>query len=127
MTETPSEKARLAELAAFLEAHPGIDHVDACLVDLCGIIRGKRYPRADLEKLFSSGLQFPYSTYLLDVTGHCADPCGRGISDGDPDGVCLPIPGTLVPAPWVGASAGQVLVSMRDGDGAPALLSLIHI
>jgi glutamine synthetase len=122
MTETSSEKARLAELTAFLEAHPGIDHVDACLVDLCGIIRGKRYPRADLEKLFRSGLQFPYSTYLLDVTGHCADPCGRGISDGDPEGVCLPIPGTLVPAPWVGTSAGQVLVTMCDGDGAPALM-----
>jgi glutamine synthetase len=122
MTENSTETVRLAELAAFLEAHPGIDHVDACLVDVCGIIRGKRYPRADLEKLFRSGLQFPYSTYLLDVTGHCADPCGRGISDGDPDGVCLPVPGTLVPTPWVGESAAQVLVTMIEGDGAPAMM-----
>ncbi len=120
MTEHSSEEARLAELAAFLQAHPNIDHVDACLIDLCGIIRGKRYPRADLEKLFRSGLQFPYSTYYLDVTGHCADPCGRGISDGDPDGVCLPVPGTLVPTPWVSERAAQVLVTMSDGDGAPA-------
>jgi glutamine synthetase len=78
MSKPSTEKARLAELAAFLQAHPRVDHVDACLVDVCGIIRGKRYPRGDLEKLFRSGLQFPYSTYLLDVTGHCADPCGRG-------------------------------------------------
>jgi len=122
MIEISAEKSRLAELAEFLRAHPRIDHVNACLVDLCGIIRGKRYPRADLEKLFHSGLQFPYSTYLLDATGHCADPCGLGISDGDPDGVCLPIAGTLVPTPWLGDSAAQVLVSMTDGDGLPAML-----
>jgi glutamine synthetase len=122
MSNHCAEEARLAELATFLEAHPDVDHVDACLVDICGIIRGKRHPRGDLEKLFRSGLQFPYSTYLLDVTGHCADPCGRGISDGDPDGVCLPIPGTLVPTPWVGPSAAQVLVSMSEGDGRPAMM-----
>lgn len=120
MNDISAEQARLAELAAFLDAHPDVDHVDACLVDLCGIIRGKRYPRGDLEKLFRSGLQFPYSTYFLDVTGSCADPCGLGISDGDPDGVCLPIPGTLVPTPWVGPSAAQVLVTMAEGDGTPA-------
>ncbi len=122
MTANPAENARLAELAAFLDAHPAVDHVDACLVDVCGIIRGKRYPRADLEKLFRSGLQFPYSTYLLDVTGHCADALGRGISDGDPDGICLPIPGTLVPTPWVGESAAQVLVTMCEAGGAPAMV-----
>jgi len=122
MSTKPAPKERLAELASFLEAHPQVDHVDACLVDVCGIIRGKRYPRADLEKLFRSGLQFPYSSYLLDVTGSCADPCGRGISDGDPDGVCLPIPGTLVPTPWVGDSAAQVLVTMSEGEGVPAMV-----
>jgi glutamine synthetase len=122
MSNNSDHRARLAELAAFLDQHPRVDHVDACLVDVCGIIRGKRYPRADLEKLFRSGLQFPYSTYLLDVTGNCADPCGRGISDGDPDGICLPIPETLVPTPWVGESAAQVLVSMADGDGVPAMM-----
>ncbi len=122
MSNSSADKARLAELAAFLDRHPQVDHVDACLVDVCGIIRGKRFPRADLEKLFRSGLQFPCSTYLLDVTGNCADPCGRGISDGDPDGLCLPIPGTLVPTPWVGESAAQVLVTMTDGDGAPAMM-----
>ncbi len=120
MSSPAREPERLAELATFLDAHPSVDHVDACLVDLCGIVRGKRYPRPDLEKLFRSGLQFPYSTYFLDVTGHCADPCGRGISDGDPDGVCLPLPGTLVPIPWVGPEAAQVLVTMFDDTGAPA-------
>jgi len=122
MSETSAEKGRLAELAAFLQAHPLVDHVDACLVDVCGIVRGKRYPRAHLETLFRAGLQFPYSTYLLDVTGNCADPCGRGISDGDPDGICLPIPGTLVSTPWVGESAAQVLVTMAEDGGVPAMM-----
>ncbi len=122
MTGSSAEDARLAELAAFLDTYPDLDHVDACLIDLCGIIRGKRYPRAELDKLFRSGLQFPYSTYFLDATGHCADPCGRGISDGDPDGVCLPVPGTLVPTPWLGETAAQVMVTMGEGNGAPAMV-----
>ena len=54
------------ELDRFLERHPEIGHVDAVLVDLCGIVRGKRYPRADVHKLFEGGFALPYSVHLLD-------------------------------------------------------------
>ena len=38
MSTTSTENARLAELAAFLASHPHVDHVDACLVDVCGAL-----------------------------------------------------------------------------------------
>ncbi|MCP5151241.1 MAG: glutamine synthetase [Ectothiorhodospiraceae bacterium] len=119
MTEEPSDQVA-EELARYLERYPDTAYVDAIFVDLCGIVRGKRYPRAELEKLFAGGFPIPFSLHFLDVTGACLDPCGRGFSDGDPDGVARPVPGTLAPVPWADRSAGQVLMSLHDADGRPS-------
>ena len=107
------------ELDRFLAAHPDAAHIDAIFVDLCGIVRGKRYPREDAAKLFTSGLQIPITVYLLDVTGDSSDPCGKGFSDGDPDGTALPVPGTLTPVPWAERPSGQVLMHLKEADGTP--------
>ncbi len=116
-----SSAAGLSELEQFLAENPDIQHVDAILIDLCGIVRGKRYPRADLPKLFEHGMQFPYTLYLLDVTGESLDPRGKGFSDGDPDGTGMPVPGTLVRAPWAKQPRGQVLLTMYDNEGRPSI------
>ena len=110
-----------SELARFLAEHPETLYVDAIFIDLCGIVRGKRYPRADMEKLFTKGLQIPHTIHLLDVTGESLDPCGRGFSDGDPDGTAVPIPDTLVPVPWAPQPCAQVLMTMNDEAGAPSI------
>jgi glutamine synthetase len=120
MSKSSPSKTRLAELGAFLQAHPQVAYVDAIVFDLCGIVRGKRYPRAELEKLFEAGFPFPYSVFLLDVTGATSDAGGRGFSDGDPDGMCVPVPGTLAATPWAGPGAAQVLSTMLDDQGSPA-------
>ena len=122
MSKYTAEQTSLAELAAYLDAHRATTHLDAITFDLCGIARGKRYPRAEVEKLFTGGFQFPYSVFLLDVTGSNSDAGGRGFSDGDPDGLCLPVPGTLMPTPWAGEGAAQVLVGMVEPDGSPAMV-----
>jgi glutamine synthetase len=108
------------EAQAFLAAHPQVRFIDAIFIDLCGILRGKRYPRGDLEKIFKDGFPIPYTTYLLDATGESLDPCGRGFSDGDPDGIARPVPGTLVPVPWSDKPLGQVLMTLDDEDGSPS-------
>jgi len=120
MARPEADRASVAELHAFLGAHPGVTHVDAVVVDLCGIVRGKRCPRDELEKVYQAGLQLPSSVFVLDVTGANSDACGRGFSDGDPDGTCFPVPGTLAPAPWAGDAVAQVLLSMVEADGTPA-------
>lgn len=112
----------LQELKGFLDKYPHTRFIDAVFVDLCGVVRGKRFPRDDLEKIFTTGVQLPHSTYLLDVTGHCNDPGGRGVSDGDPDGTGVPVSGTLAPCPWMDEPTGQVLMTMYDDDGTPSLL-----
>jgi glutamine synthetase len=110
--------ADLGELERFLDVHPDTEYIDAIFVDICGIVRGNRYPRADLSKLFSSGLQIPITVYLLDITGDSDDPGGKGFTDGDPDGTAVPIAGSLVAVPW-STNAGQVLMTVQNADGSP--------
>ena len=69
-------------------------YIDAILSDISGIIRGKRLPVNEAKKLFTSGIQFCYSTFLLDPTGYCPDAAGRGFSDGDPDATYYPVAGS---------------------------------
>jgi glutamine synthetase len=115
--EAPAD--REPEVAAFQRAHPDVETVDAIFADLSGVIRGKRYPIADLPKLYRDGIALPGSAFLLDALGENHDPLGRGFSDGDPDVVAWPIPGTLVPVPWAERPRAQVLLNFRDGDGGP--------
>ena len=102
------------EFNSFKEKNPEIKYIDAILSDLSGVIRGKRLPINDAEKLFKSGIQFCYSTFLLDVTGYCPDAAGRGFTDGDPDATYFPVAGTLKKMPWHKDSLGQVLITIQD-------------
>ncbi len=118
---TPVAVGTAEEVRAFLARYPNATHVDAIFVDLCGRVRGKRYPIRDLEKVYESGLQIPLTVYLLDVTGAMSDPMGRGFEDGDPDGRANPIAGTLVPALWASPPRAQVLMTLSE-DGQPAMV-----
>jgi glutamine synthetase len=122
MHEPPYAEEARAELVEFLAMNPGTAWVDALCVDLGGEMRGKRYPRSDIEGLFRHGMAFPLSTWFLDATGACLDPLGRGISDGDPDTWCWPVPGTLAPVPWGRRAGAQVLMgAWRADDPAPGV------
>lgn len=110
-----------AELEAFLTKHPQVQFIDCVFVDLCGQVRGKRYPRTEVERVFKSGLQIPYSLYLLDARGEMANPLGRGLNDGDPDGTAWPVPGTLTAVGWAQRPHAQVLMTLGDEKGQPYL------
>ncbi len=107
------------EFDALVKAHPDLQYVDAMLAGMCGTLRGKRFPLADAGRLFESGMQIPYSIYLLDAHGEMTNPFGRGFGDGDPDGTAWPIPGTLSLVWAEGPPRAQVLMTLRDEDGAP--------
>ena len=119
----PKKKSKSArQVADFLAAHPGLVTLDAILADLSGVVRGKRYPIEQLEKIMTDGLAFPASVFLLDTMGHSHDPDGRGFSDGDPDRAAMPIPGTLKPVPWAEPAGCQVMVTLVEADGTPHAL-----
>ena len=95
-----SGKKKQSELAAFLEARPVIKTVDAIFADLSGVVRGKRHPVDQAEKLFTSGGTLPGSVFLLAASGDSLDPMGLGFTDGDPDEIAKAVPGTLKLVPW---------------------------
>ena len=107
------------EAAEFLAAFPATRAIDAIYPDLCGILRGKRYPISLLGKLMADGLATPGSVFLLDAIGENHDPEGRGFSDGDPDSLGKVIPGSLKPMPWAQEPTGQVMMTFSEADGSP--------
>ncbi|MEN6541959.1 glutamine synthetase family protein [Parvibaculum sp.] len=112
-------RATLAEFKAFLAEQGDIDYLDAVFVDMCGTVRGKRFPIEEAEKVFTSGVHMPKSLYFFDVTGVNEDILGMGFSDGDPDGQAYPISGSIVPVPWASMKQAQVLMTMEERDGTP--------
>lgn len=111
--------APIPELAAYLAAHPGTRFVDAVMFDLCGTAIGKRYPVRDAAKIWTSGVAFCAGITTLDALGACWDVEGIGFSDGDPDAMSYPVPGTLAPVPWL-ADTAQVLIAPAAPEGAAA-------
>ena len=108
------ELASIKEFIDFKKKHNKIKYLDVILGDLSGIIRGKRIPISDADKIFKSGVQFCYSTFLLDTSGYCPDAEGRGFTDGDPDANYYPMKNTLSLIPWHKDSIAQVLISIQD-------------
>lgn len=106
---------------------PGTVAIDMLFGDISGILPGKRLTPAMLDKLFSQGVTMPASIYAVDVTGGNVDASGVGMPDGDPDAICRPLPGTLVPVPWAERPNAQVLTSMYRGDGRPHPLDPRHV
>jgi glutamine synthetase len=102
-----------AELEAFLVRHPDTRFLDAVMFDLVGNAIGKRYPMRDAAKVFEDGVAFCAGITTLDAQGACWDVNGIGFSDGDPDAVSMPVPGTLVPVPWAQHPTAQVLIAPR--------------
>ncbi len=111
--------ADFEQARAWLSRHSQVKFVDLLLADQMGIPRGKRVTVAELEDMHGNGLLLPASMFALDVLGGTVQATGLGFDEGDADRVCLPIPGTLVPVPWLGPDVAQMQVSMYDHDRSP--------
>lgn len=113
---------KLAEQArAFLAGSPELKFVDAFLVDLNGVARGKRLPAKGAMKLFEGGLRLPRSLIGVDVWGTDVFDNGLVVDTGDSDGVCIPLDPGLVPTPWAKERTAQALLMMAEADGRPFL------
>nr|WP_297459242.1 glutamine synthetase family protein [uncultured Halomonas sp.] len=116
MTSVPAQ----AEARAFLERYPDIESFDLLISDLNGVLRGKRIPRDNLIRAYRNGINLPASVFALDINGNTIEETGLGLATGDSDRVCRPLPGTLMPTPWLreGRQA-QLLMTMQEIDGRP--------
>lgn len=110
--------ATSSSLAEVLAAHPDIDRIEAFVVDVNGVARGKWLPHNKALTLEAKGLPLPRSVFALDIWGRDVEGAGLAFGTGDPDGNCFPVPGRAAAAPWLAGSA-LALMSMRNDDGTP--------
>jgi glutamine synthetase len=106
------EFATQEEFEDILNKHHNIQYVDAIFTDLCGYVRGKRFPLLEADKIFSDGVLLPFSAFYLDVLGGVTNTLNLGFTDGDPDGVLMPVKNTVHPVPW-DKKIIQVLISLK--------------
>ncbi len=106
------------EVQTYLERHPETQFVDILLNDLNGVFRGKRIPVANLFRL-EKGCYFPASVFAMDILGNTVEEAGLGQALGEPDNICVPVEGTLIPSAADPLHLAQVLLTMRNQDGTP--------
>jgi glutamine synthetase len=114
MEKDLSPVAPLHEWTDFLAAHPDIQALDAFIIDVNGNALGKRVQVEDAAAVFTDGVQFSACALIADSRGLGHNVQGMGATDGDPDGVALPIRQTLCTAPWTQEPVAQVMCHMRD-------------
>jgi glutamine synthetase len=93
--------------------------LEAFVVDVNGIARGKWVPAERIPDVMRKGVALPRSVYALDVWGRDVEAAGLAIGTGDPDGICMPVAGTLVPVTWLTRPTQQLLLNMQEQDGSP--------
>jgi glutamine synthetase len=92
--------------------------VDAFLIDLNGVERGKRLPAKDAAKIEKSALRFPRSLIGVDIWGNDVFDNGLVVDSGDSDGLCPLVAPGLKPCPWAATPTLQSQVMMMEANGA---------
>lgn len=107
-----------SQAKAFFEQNPDIEVLEAFVIDVNGVPRGKWIPRERALDVLTKGMAMPRSVYALDIWGRDVNAAGLAEGTGDPDGMCYAVPGTLSRVTWLSRPTAQVLLKM-DVEGEP--------
>jgi glutamine synthetase len=111
---TDRASAAHAKQAALLAAS---DFIEAFIIDVNGVPRGKWLHRDKARALLGSGIAMPRSAYLLDIWGRDILEGGIAYDTGDPDGCCFAVPHSIARMGWAEGNATQAMLTMREQDG----------
>lgn len=114
-----NEFISLDEANESIKSFGDIKVIEAYIVDINGIPRGKWLPAEHSEKLFKQGLNLPLSAFALDIWGQDVIAAGLVNETGDNDGVCKPVKGSLKKTAWSNEKSAQVLMTMFTKEGHP--------
>jgi glutamine synthetase len=103
-----------------LAEYPNINMVEALITDCNGAARGKWLPIGKLSSLLTEGIKLPKSAIAQDAWGR--DVPSIALDNGDIDGWCQAIPGSLKPVLGShGVDQAQVVLTMFKDNGSPLL------
>ncbi len=109
-------KSDIETVRKFLAENPDIEVVEALLIDLNGVHRGKWLPRHKLESVFEGRLRMPLTGITPDIWGR--DVPSLCAKTGDGDGICVPTVRTLKRLPWLSRPTAQIYLNLTH-EGQP--------
>lgn len=112
---------RGSEVEDWLAENPEIETIFACICDLNGVMRGKRVPADQLDKIINGSLRMPLSLLGMDVWGEDIEGNELVFDTGDADGLCDFTGRALSPVVWTSRPAAFAQLWMREEDGHPFL------
>jgi glutamine synthetase len=111
MSVNPDHAAKSALLA-------DSEYIEAFIIDVNGVPRGKWLQRDKAKALLGTGIAVPRSAFLLDIWGRDIVEGGVAFDTGDPDGLCTAVPHSIARMTWAEGNASQALLTMREPDGS---------
>jgi glutamine synthetase len=94
------------------------DYIEAFIIDVNGVPRGKWLQRDKAKALLGAGIAMPRSAFLLDIWGRDIVEGGIAYDTGDPDGLCVAVPHSITRMGWQDGNTSQALLTMREADGS---------
>ncbi|WP_434291220.1 glutamine synthetase family protein [Celeribacter sp. SCSIO 80788] len=105
----------------WLKDHPEIQTALAAICDLNGMLRGKRIPIDQIDKLLEGGLRMPLSALGVDVWGEDIEGSDLVFQTGDADGLCDVTGRGVLPMSWVNHPTVLVPMWLSWENGDPFL------
>lgn len=109
------------EAESFLSLNPDTEYFEMFFTSLAGVPRGKRLRRSEVAKLYEGSAFLPGSIVAVDILGADCAETGLVWETGDADRIARPVPGGIVPAPWLGEDVAQVMCSLHELTGEVTL------
>ncbi|CUH40007.1 Gamma-glutamylputrescine synthetase PuuA [Jannaschia seosinensis] len=93
----------------------------ACICDLNGVMRGKRLPVGEIDKIAGGGMRMPLSICGPDIWGEDVEGSALLFETGDADGTCEATGRGPLPLSWTNRPTSLIPMWMREESGAPFL------
>ncbi len=101
-----------------LELMAQAEYIEAFIIDVNGVPRGKWLQPDKAKALLGVGIAMPRSAFLLDIWGRDVVEGGIALDTGDPDGLCTAVPHSITHMGWADGTACQAMLTMRESDGS---------
>ncbi|MEL0024253.1 MAG: glutamine synthetase family protein [Alphaproteobacteria bacterium] len=108
-----------AGVSSWIDQHPEVESLRGFIFDINGVMRGKRLPVEQLEKLCAGAMRLPLSTANVDIWGRDIAGSPWVFETGDSDGKCAWTGRGPLLAPWLKKPAGMVPLVLHNPDDTP--------
>ena len=103
----------------WLETRADVRSLRAAVCDLNGVMRGKRIPVEQAQKVLDGGMRMPLSVVGVDIWGEDITNSPLVFQTGDADGLCEPIGRGILPMDWTPEPTALIPLWLREENGAP--------